>query len=74
MLQVDPHIRLVEDGRLPAIYVTPSKEKATYGSEEDDNDALKFLETIKIDDEKLKQVVISHLIGKFKELTAVKVL
>ncbi|KAH7685032.1 putative transmembrane protein cmp44E protein [Dioscorea alata] len=67
---VDPHLHLVEDGRLPAIYVTPSKEKATYGSEEDDNDALKFLETIKIDDEKLKQVVISHLIRKFEELPA----
>ncbi|KAJ0972332.1 hypothetical protein J5N97_020291 [Dioscorea zingiberensis] len=67
---VDPHLRLVEDGRLPAIYVAPSEKKATYGCKEDDDDALKFLETIKIDDGKLKQVIIPHLMGKFEELPA----
>lgn len=67
MLQVDPHLHLVDDSRLQE---SPSN-KAVYEFEEDEVAALKFLGKVENDDEQLKETVISHLLKKFGKLPEV---
>lgn len=69
MLQVDPHLHLIEDSWLQATYLGSSSN--VYGSEEDDVAAMEFLEKLEKDDEELKQSVISHIMKKFEKLPEV---
>lgn len=72
-MQTDPYLHLVEDGRLLAVSVKYSSRKVIYGSEEDKFAALKFLEAIKSNDDQLKEIVLSHLLKKYKILAEVRI-
>ncbi|MCL7029380.1 hypothetical protein MKW94_026237 [Papaver nudicaule] len=63
---VDPFLELVEDTRLHAI---SDSEKPTYGSQEDEIEALKSLAAIDAGDVEMKGIVISHFTkyGKLSE-------
>ncbi|XP_020586388.1 uncharacterized protein LOC110028750 [Phalaenopsis equestris] len=65
---VDPYLHLVDDGKLLAICVKYPSSKVIYGSEEDKIAALKFLETIKSNDDQLREIIASHLMKKYKRL------
>lgn len=66
---VDPYLCLVEDSKLQAIFVSPPCDKAAYGSDEDEDAALKFLEARRgNDDHQLKEMLISRLMQKFEKL------
>lgn len=64
---VDPYLKLVEDIRLQAVCI--KDDKILYGSEEDEAAALKCLSAIKLDDQRLKETVISHFMIKFSNLS-----
>ncbi|KAL0919140.1 hypothetical protein M5K25_011215 [Dendrobium thyrsiflorum] len=64
----DPYLHLVEDGRLLAVCVRYPCRKVIYGSEEDKFAALKFLESIRSNDDQLRETVLSHLLKKYKRL------
>ena len=74
MWQVDPYLCLVEDSRLQAIYVSAYCEKEVYGSEENEAVALSYLKARDNNGEKIKEMVMSHLTQKFKNLPEVKCL
>lgn len=59
---------LVEDIRLQAVL---SGEEKSYGSDEDEVDALKSLSAIELGDKELRETVISHLMTKFGKLSEV---
>ncbi|KAL4283806.1 hypothetical protein GQ457_16G028050 [Hibiscus cannabinus] len=62
----DPYLKLVEGVGLQAVC---EKSDITYGSKEDDDDALKSLLAIELDDLHLKEIVISHFRTKFDKLS-----
>lgn len=64
----DPYLHLVEDSRLLAACVRYPVRKVVYGSEEDKIDALKFLDTLRSDDDQLRETVLSHLLKKYTNL------
>ncbi|KAK7341583.1 hypothetical protein VNO80_24518 [Phaseolus coccineus] len=64
---VDPFLELVDDVRLCAVY--KESEKIVYGSQEDDVSAMKTLSAVKLDDNELKETVISFFLTKFSELS-----
>lgn len=66
---VDPHLQLVDDACLRAVFVESGKGKIFYGSQEDEVGALKSLSAIKSDDRQLKETVISHFMTKFAKLS-----
>ena len=68
VFQVDPYLKLVEDIRLHA---ASSGEERGYGLEEDEVAALKSLSTIELDDQLLRETVMSHLMTKFGKLSEV---
>ncbi|KAK8984392.1 hypothetical protein V6N11_029707 [Hibiscus sabdariffa] len=63
---VDPYLKLVEGVGLKAVC---EKSDITYGSKEEDDDALKSLLAIELDDLHLKEIVISHFMMKFEKLS-----
>lgn len=48
-----------------------SEVKTAYGSQEDEDAAMKSLATIELDDHHLKETVISHFVTKFEKLSEV---
>ncbi|XP_057959734.1 protein SEMI-ROLLED LEAF 2 isoform X2 [Malania oleifera] len=66
---VDPHLQLVEDIGLQAVFLESDKEKILYGSQDDEVSALKSLSAVEVDDQQLKEFVISHLTKKFEKLS-----
>ncbi|GMI71859.1 EFR3 OF PLANT 3 [Hibiscus trionum] len=62
----DPYLKLDEDVGLQAVC---EKSDITYGSKEDDDDALKSLLAIELDDLHLREIVISHFKTKFEKLS-----
>ncbi|CAA6660137.1 unnamed protein product [Spirodela intermedia] len=65
----DPYLHLINDERLEA-YLSLDGNGTIYGSEEDDTAALSSLSAIERDDEQhLKQIVESHLMKKFENLS-----
>lgn len=72
-MQADPYLHLLEDGRLLAVSVNYSSRKVIYGSEEDKFAALKFLRSIKSNDDQLREMVLSHLLKQYKRLPEVRI-
>ncbi|XP_044499829.1 protein SEMI-ROLLED LEAF 2 isoform X3 [Mangifera indica] len=68
---VDPYLELVEDIRLQAVCAESGKMKVAYGSEEDEVCARKSLSAIELNDHQLKEIVISHFMNKFANLSEV---
>lgn len=66
---VDPYLELVEDIRLQAVCAESCKVKTAYGSQEDEDAAMKSLAAIELDDHHLKETVISHFMTKFEKLS-----
>lgn len=66
---VDPHLQLVDDARLQAVFKESNKGKIFYGSQEDEVAALKSLSAIQLNDHQLKETVISHFMTKFAKLS-----
>ncbi|KAH9783629.1 ARM repeat superfamily protein [Citrus sinensis] len=66
---VDPYLELVEDIRLHAVCADSCKVKTAYGSQEDEDAAMKSLVAIELDDRHLKETVISHFMTKFEKLS-----
>lgn len=71
MWQVDPYLELVGDIRLQAISIESDKGMVLYGSRGDDVAASKSLSAIELDDQQLKETVISHFMSKFANLSEV---
>lgn len=66
---VDPYLELVEDIRLQAVCAESCKVKTAYGSQEDEDAAMKSLAAIELDDRHLKETVIAHFMTKFEKLS-----
>ncbi|KAG0478348.1 hypothetical protein HPP92_013067 [Vanilla planifolia] len=66
---VDPYLHLVEDSRLLTTFVNHPVRNITFGSEEDNSAASRFLESMKGDDNQLREVVLAHLLKKYENLT-----
>lgn len=66
---VDPNLMLVEDIGLQAADAESDRGEIIYGSQSDKDSALKFLSTVKLDDKRLKEIVISHFMNKFGKLS-----
>lgn len=64
---VDPFLELVDDFQLQAVYI--ESEKISYGSQEDETDAMRSLSAIELDDRQLKETVISYFMTKFAKLS-----
>lgn len=73
MWQVDPYLHLINDERLEEANISLDGNGTIYGSEEDDDAALSSLSSIERDDEHLKQIVESHLMKKFENLSKVNI-
>ncbi|PON88688.1 Armadillo-type fold containing protein [Trema orientale] len=65
---VDPHLQLVDDARLQAVFIGCDKGKISYGSQEDEVSALESLSAIEFDEPRLKETVISLFMTKFSKL------
>lgn len=65
---VDPCLELVEDIRVQAVDVQSSSGSTNCASGEDAA-ALKFLSVTKLDDQRLREVVISHFMTQFEKLS-----
>ncbi|KAF5451993.1 hypothetical protein F2P56_027038 [Juglans regia] len=66
---VDPYLELFNNIRLQSVSIESDKEKISYGSQEDEASALKSLSFIELDDQKLKETVMSHFMSKSAKLT-----
>ncbi|KAE8646621.1 protein SEMI-ROLLED LEAF 2 isoform X2 [Cucumis sativus] len=66
---VDPHLQLVNDIRLLAVRVKSEKDSVPFGSEEDEVAALKFLSILELDEQQLKETVVSHFTIKYANLS-----
>ncbi|PKI73812.1 hypothetical protein CRG98_005796 [Punica granatum] len=67
---MDPYLELIDDIRLQAVCTEANVEAISYGSEEDDTAALESLSAICSDDQRLKEIILSHLTmkcGNFSE-------
>ncbi|XP_027356359.1 uncharacterized protein LOC113865798 isoform X3 [Abrus precatorius] len=64
---VDPFLELVDDVRLQAVQI--ESENIIYGSQEDDVSAMKSLSAVNLDDNQLKETVISFFLTKFSKLS-----
>lgn len=62
---------MVDNIRLQAVSIESDKEKMLYGSQEDEVAALKSLSAIELDDQQLKETVISHFMSKSAKLSEV---
>lgn len=70
-LQVDPCLQLVDDIRLEAVSIDSGMEKLSYESHEAEVAAWKSLSAIELDDQLLRETVISHFMTKFAMLSEV---
>ncbi|XP_058094146.1 protein SEMI-ROLLED LEAF 2 [Magnolia sinica] len=59
---VDPYLQLIEDSSLQAV------EETAYGSQEDEAAALESLSAIEMDNDHLKETVISHFTKRYGKL------
>ncbi|KAL0556538.1 hypothetical protein IC582_005052 [Cucumis melo] len=66
---VDPHLQLVNDTRLLAVRVKSEKDRVPFGSEEDEVAASKFLSILELDEQQLKETVVSHFTIKYANLS-----
>ncbi|GLT53623.1 hypothetical protein SLA2020_268820 [Shorea laevis] len=66
---VDPYLELVNNIRLQAVSIESDKKKMLYGSQGDEVAALKSLSAIELDDQQLKETVISHFMSKSAKLS-----
>ncbi|XP_028757188.1 uncharacterized protein LOC114716365 isoform X1 [Neltuma alba] len=64
---VDPFLELVDDIRQQAVCI--ESEKISYGSQEDEFNAMRSLSAVESDDRQLKETVISYLMTKFAKLS-----
>lgn len=64
---VDPYLKLVGDIRLQAVCI--ESNSMLYGSAEDEVAALKSFSAIELDNQHLKEIVISHFMTKFGNLS-----
>lgn len=64
-------MELVDNIRLHAVSVQSDKEKILYGSQEDEVAASRSLAAIELDDQKLKETVMSHFMSKSAKLSEV---
>jgi protein EFR3 len=71
ILQVDPHLRLMDDCQLVNTCAESSNSEMVYGSEEDESDALAFLSAINKPDTELIETVMCHFREKFENLPEV---
>lgn len=67
--QVDPFLELVDDIQLQAVCI--KSEKIIYGSQEDEVAAVKSLSAVELNDNQLKETVISYFMTKFSKLSKV---
>ncbi|RXI00783.1 hypothetical protein DVH24_001017 [Malus domestica] len=71
--KVDPGLQLVDGIWLQAVSIESDKERISYGSlREDEVAALKSLSAVELDDQLLRETVISHFMIKFAKLSEVE--
>ncbi|KAK6914571.1 hypothetical protein RJ641_021892 [Dillenia turbinata] len=63
-IAVDPYLELVEDIRLRAVCTVSNGLRKEYGSDEDEVTALKSLSAIEVNDQQLREEVISYFMHK----------
>ena len=69
--QVDPFLCLVEDCKLKAVDNESGHRKIIYGSDEDDNTALKFLSKLELTESQSKESLASLLVETLENLSDV---
>lgn len=72
LLQVDPYLHLVQDGKLRAVNPGSDSASKVYGSKEDDEDALKALSQIKITEEQTRESFATTIVNSLENLSEVK--
>lgn len=72
--QVDPFLRLIEDGKLQAVITESGFQKNAYGSEEDDNSALQSLSHIQLTEDQTRAFLASGVLKSLGDLPEVKAL
>ncbi|KAK6930577.1 hypothetical protein RJ641_004671 [Dillenia turbinata] len=65
----DPYLELIEDIRLQAVCTMSDGLKKGYGSDEDEVTALKSLSAIEVNDQQLREEVISYFMHKLGNLS-----
>ncbi|KAI3936086.1 hypothetical protein MKW98_015845 [Papaver atlanticum] len=66
---VDPFLESVDDIKLQVVHTISNGEKAVYGSQEDEEAALKSLSEVEVDNGELKETLISHFMEKFRQMS-----
>lgn len=66
---VDPYLELVEDIRLQVRIVQPGGEEKFYGSQEDEVAAMNSLTAVELDNQQLKEILLTHLMTKYGKLS-----
>lgn len=71
ILQIDPHLQLIDDIRLQAVLIESEKDNVVSGSQEDEVSILKSLGEIDSDEQQLKETATSHFMTKYANLPEV---
>ncbi|WOK94081.1 hypothetical protein Cni_G02783 [Canna indica] len=65
---VDPFLQLTEDSKLQAVKHVPDHCLRVYGSQEDDNNAIKSLQAVELTDSESRESIVSLIINSLSDL------
>ncbi|CAD5177193.1 unnamed protein product [Musa acuminata subsp. malaccensis] len=66
---VDPYLQLVEDSKLQAVNAAPEHCSRVYGSQEDDNNALKSLQVVELTESQSREFIVSQIMNSLSDLS-----
>lgn len=69
-MQMDPYLALDEGMRLQVTCTKPGEDNS-YGSQKDEAAALKSLSAIELNEQQLKDTLLTHLLSKLENLSEV---
>ncbi|RWW07186.1 hypothetical protein GW17_00029443 [Ensete ventricosum] len=67
----DPYLQLVEDSKLQAANAAPERCSGVYGSQEDDNNALKSLQAVELTESQSREFIVSLIMNSLSDLSDV---
>ncbi|RWW63183.1 hypothetical protein BHE74_00029655, partial [Ensete ventricosum] len=65
----DPYLQLVEDSKLQAANAAPERCSGVYGSQEDDNNALKSLQAVELTESQSREFIVSLIMNSLSDLS-----
>ncbi|URE13514.1 Cyclin-related protein [Musa troglodytarum] len=66
---VDPYLQLVEDSKLQAVNAAPERCSRVYGSQDDDNNALKSLQAVELTESQSREFIVSLIMNSLSDLS-----